>query len=150
MGGAWERLIRSVRRTLIGLITQQTMSDDTLTTLMCLVESIINSRPLTTVSDDPNDFEPLTPNHLLLLRPKPLFPPGVFDPKDSFVRKRWRQVQYLANVFWHRWLKEYLPLIQLRPKWRERKQNLRVGDVVLIVDYSAPRNLWQIGRANQL
>ena len=125
---------------------EQSPSDDTLTTLMCLVEAIINNRPLTTVSDDPADLSPLTPNHLHLLRPTPLPPPGVFNKKDCYVRRHWHQVQYLADVFWRRWVREYLPLIQLRPKWREAKTNLKVGDIVLVVDYSSPRNEWMLGR----
>ena len=60
--------------------------------------------------------------------------------------RRWRQIQYLADVFWRRWLKEYLPSIQLRSKWREQRRNLSVGDIVLVVDYTAPRNQWQVAR----
>ena len=41
-----------------------------LRTLMCEVESVVNGRPITKVSDDPRDLEALTPNHLLLLRPR--------------------------------------------------------------------------------
>jgi hypothetical protein len=49
-------------------LKQQTVDDEYLTTIMCEVESIMNSRPLTKVSDDSNDLEALTPNHLLLLQ----------------------------------------------------------------------------------
>ena len=117
MGRVWECLIRSVRRVLNGVMEQQTIIDDTLSTLMCLVENILNSRPLTVVPDDPGDLAPLTPNHLLQMRPSPLPPPGLFDCKDCYVRRQWRQVQYMADVFWRRWIREYLPLVQLRTKW---------------------------------
>ncbi|PIK44593.1 hypothetical protein BSL78_18553 [Apostichopus japonicus] len=63
-GGAWERLIRSVRRILRGVLRQQTVTDEVLTTVLAEVESILNSRPLTDFSSDPKDEEPLTPNHL--------------------------------------------------------------------------------------
>lgn len=146
MGGAWERLIRSVRRTLQSVMNEQVTSDDTLNTLMCIVENIVNSRPLTVVSDDPSELDPLTPNHLLLLKPTTLPPLGIFVPQDCYVRRRWRQVQYLADVFWRRWIREYLPLLQLRTKWRERRTNLKEGDIVLLVDNNVPRNRWQLGR----
>ena len=69
------------------------MDDEALSTLMCEVETSINGRPITKVSDDPNDFEALKPNHLLLLRTGSLFSPGLFNKTDSYVRGRWRQVQ---------------------------------------------------------
>ena len=113
---------------------------------MCEIESILNSRPLTTVSNDPYDLEPLTPNHLLLLKPNGSLPPGVFDKRDSYSRKQWRQVQYLANVFWSRWIKEYLPTLQHRQKWTRPARNLTVNDVVLVHDKGLPRNTWLLGR----
>ena len=56
-------------------------------TLMCEVESILNGRPITTISSDPRDQEPLTPNHLLLLRSEPSMPPGLFPKEDSLTMK---------------------------------------------------------------
>ncbi|XP_022102055.1 uncharacterized protein LOC110985381 [Acanthaster planci] len=145
MGGVWERQIRSTRRLLSSLMTEQVVSDETLSTVMCLVESIINNRPITTVSDDINDLEPLTPNHLLLLRGAP-HSLGEFDKKDMYSRRRWKQAQYLADVFWRRWIREYLPSLQKRQKWLEPQRSIMVGDLVLIVDNDLPRNKWLLGR----
>ena len=75
------------------LLKDQPLDDEGLLTLLCEVESIINGRLLTKVSDDPRDPEALTPNHLLLLRSGPTLPPGAF--KDgSFSGRRWRHVQW--------------------------------------------------------
>ena len=98
-GGAWERMIRSTRKILGSLAKEQTLDDESLQTLVCEAESIINDRPLTAISDDPKDLEPLTPNHLLLLRQEASLPPGVFERSQLYSRRRWLQVQYLANVF---------------------------------------------------
>ena len=46
------------------------------------VEAIMNARPLTSLSLDPRDGEPLTPNHLLLMRGTSDIPPGVFVKQD--------------------------------------------------------------------
>jgi hypothetical protein len=145
-GGVWERCIRSARKVMQSLIKEQTLHDEGLVTLMCEVEAILNGRPLTKVSDDPNDMEALTPNHLLLLQPGNNLPPGVFRKEDSLLHKRWRQVQYLANVFWRRWLKEYLPSLQERQKWGGVKRNFAVNDIVLVRDDNASRASWPLGR----
>jgi len=128
---------------------EQSLDDEALTTMFCLAESVINSRPITVVSDDHRDFEPLTPNHLLLLREDPILPPGEFVRQDVYARRRWRQVQYLADVFWRRWTREYLPLIQLRQKWLQPSKNIAVKDVVILMDDNAPRNVWNIGRVTE-
>ena len=145
MGGAWERMIHTVRKILNPLIKEQRMDEEGLSTLLCTVEDIINGRPLTVVSDDPNDLNALTPNHLLFPGTPNQLPPGLFEKKDMYVRRRWRQVQYLTDVFWRRWSKEYLPILQCRTKWLDRKENLSVGDLVLIAE-DTPRNLWPLAR----
>lgn len=99
-GGVWERLIRLVKKILRSVLKQQTLDDETLSTALCEVEAILNDRLITTVSSDPNDLEPLTPNHLLQLKAKTIIPPGIFENNDSYLRKGWRQAQYLANLFW--------------------------------------------------
>ncbi|KAL3979219.1 Rab5 GDP/GTP exchange factor [Sarotherodon galilaeus] len=145
-GGAWERLIRSVRKVLNSTLQTQHLDEEGLQTALCEVESILNSRPITLESTDPNDLEALTPNHLLLLKSNPSLPPGLFRRDDLYARKRWRQVQYISDLFWKRWTKEYLPQLQQRQKWGRIKRNFVPGDVVLIVDDSAPRGSWIIGR----
>ena len=102
-GGVWERCIRSVCKILAALLREQELDEESLPTLMCEVESILNGSPLTNVSNDPKDPEALTPNHLLLLRAGPTLPPGTFTKEDCYSRRRWRQVQYLADQFWHSW-----------------------------------------------
>ena len=145
MGGAWERLIRSTRRILCALMKKQVVTDEVLNTLMTEVESILNSRPLVPVTFDPDD-EPLTPNHLLLLRGSVYLPPGLFNKRYSYAWRRWAQTQYLANEFWRRWVREFLPNITYRQKWQQRRRNLRLEDIVRIVDDSLPRSKWTIGR----
>ena len=96
MGGAWERQIRSVRRVLNAIMRDGVVDDERLVTVMCEAEAIINGRPMTVVSSDPKDAEPLTPNHLLLLRGGRSLPPGAFTMRDVYTR-RWRHAQFLAD-----------------------------------------------------
>jgi len=134
-----------VRSVLNAVLRNQDLDDERLETVFCEAEAIVNGRPLTPVSDSPSDFEPLTPNHLLLLRGSAPTIPGHFTKDDKYSR-RWRHVQYLADVFWKRWIKEYLPTLQLRDKWIEIKRNLKENDIVLILDEATPRLAWPLGR----
>jgi len=66
MGGIWERVIRSVKKILFALLSEQRLTDESLATLLTEMEYILNSRPLTPVVMDSECQEPHTPNHLLL------------------------------------------------------------------------------------
>jgi len=150
MGGAWERMVRSVKTALRVILKEQLVGDFTLMTVLTEVESILNSRPLTPLSEDVEDFECLTPNHLLLGRQSSSQPPGVFYELDMSLRKRWRQSQYLADQFWKRWRREYLPTLQIRPKWNVEQRNVSVGDLVLVVEDGVKRSKWKTGRVESV
>ena len=49
-GGVWERQIRSVRNIMAALMKQHghSLNDESLRTLLCEAEAVVNSRPLTT------------------------------------------------------------------------------------------------------
>ena len=118
------------------------LDEESFSTLLTEVECIINSRPLTVPSSDPDDLDPLTPNHLLTMKSKMVMPPlGNFQKADVYLRKRWKRVQYLSNIFWSRWKKEYVHSLQQRIKWNRPKRNL-----VLVVDDHSPRNYWTMPR----
>ena len=150
MGGAWERLVRSIKTSLKIILKERLVTDYQLITILTNVECLVNSRPITPASDDINDLNPLTPNHFLIGRANPNLPRGVVYDADKCSRKRWRQVQYLTNHFWRRWLKEYLPTLTIRSKWRDHVRNIKLGDLVLIEDNSVQRGKWRMGRISSL
>ena len=149
MGGVWERQIRTVRRLMQATLQGAVLDDEHLTTVFCEVESVVNNRPITRCTESANDIEPLTPNHLLLLKGDERLPADKFVKADVYNR-RWRRVQYLADKFWRRWLREYLPTIQNRQKWWNTKRDFCVGDIVLACDEATPRNCWPMGRVIQV
>ena len=81
---------------------QRSLDEESLRTLFCEIESVMNGRPLTYVSTTAGEVEPLTPGHLLFLWGTTLPVPGNFTEADSLSRRRWRHVQYLAQQFWCR------------------------------------------------
>ena len=52
-------------------------------------------------------------------------------------------------MFWKRWREEYQSTLNTRKKWREAKENLKVGDMVLVVDQNVPRGQWHLGRVEE-
>ena len=145
-GGSWERLVRSAKRALYAVIGDRAVTDEMLLTVMAEVEGLLNSRPLTHVSTDPNDYEALTPNHFLLGHASPNLPPGIFEDGDLCSRRRWRHTQRLVDHIWKRWRREYLPTLTVRQKWTGETRPLRTGDLVLIVEDDEPRGHWPLAR----
>ncbi|GBP09122.1 hypothetical protein EVAR_77959_1 [Eumeta japonica] len=117
MGGAWERLVRSVK-----------------------------TAPLTEVDVEPAEAEGLTPNHFLIGR-SCAAAAGHFDDNVLLGPANWRTCQRLADHFWQRWLREYLPtLVPRRARGDPICRAPAEGDIVLIVDSSSPRYSWPRGR----
>lgn len=146
MGGAWERMVRSVKTALAATLHERHPMEEVLTTLLAEVELTVNSRPLTHVSVDPADPEALTPNHFLLHGSAHVPVVGTFDDSDLIGRTHWRASQRLADIFWERWLREYLPSLQNRREPRGRGPELKLGDIVIIADNTLPRNVWPLGK----
>ena len=144
--GGVERQIRTFRKIWRSMPFQQRVDDESLHTLFCEIETIMNSRPLTYVSTSSGDVEPLTPSHLLYLRGGVGPIPGDYTESDTLSRRRWRHVQYLAQQLWYRWKREYLLSLQSRQKWTRESRNVRLGNIVLLADQEVPRGRWRMGR----
>ena len=144
VSGVWERLLRSAKTVLKVILGTQVVTEPVLQTLFTEVERVLNGWALTANSDDPNDLQPLTPAHFLMKRKPICLPPGVFEKADQYMRK-WKRVQFLAVLFWKRWVREYLPTLQIRGKWRRALPNLKPNALVLLVDENTPRGHWNLG-----
>ncbi|XP_070073092.1 uncharacterized protein [Drosophila takahashii] len=119
-GGAWERLVRSVKRILALTLKEKVPQVETL-------------------QDDP-----LTPNHFLLGCPNQVQTPVVDE--NVCLKKQWHIRQQLMHTFWKRWIQEYLPTLTRRTKWFNRVEPIQIGDVVLICDETDSRGVWRKGR----
>ena len=110
----------------------------------------MNSRPLTPLSNDPSDLNPLTPGHFLIGASLV----GLPEPMDLHVSvNRLTKYKLLCNLvqqFWTRWTKEYLNSLQSRYKWQKPQQNLQPGMMVLIKDDAIIPFNWPLGRIEQV
>lgn len=145
-GGVWESIIRMIRKVLSAVLRQQSLDNEGFQTVLCEAEAMLNDRPITKLSEEPNKLEALIPNHLLLMKRKPILPPGLFEKTDLYLKRRWKQVLYIAVHFWKRWIQEHLQLLQERQRWTKEKISFLPGDVVVIADSTAPRGSWLLGK----
>ena len=149
-GGAWERLVRSVKRVLYDILGNRRLTEEVLGTTLCLVEQLLNARPITPVSSDPHDLEALTPNHFILGHSAASFPSLSFE--DNFDhKKRYARAQSYANAVWSRWLREYVPSLNKRAKWHNDSDvTLKTGDLVWVVEPDSPRGHYPLARIAKL
>ena len=139
-------MVQSAKRALKIVLNNVTVTDDVLCTAMTEVESLLNSRPLTHVSIDVSDPEALTPNHFLLGSACPHVPQDPSKMPSGISAKQWKEVQSLADRFWRRWMKEYVPYLTERRKWLSNRRNIAADDLVLIVDANSARGQWPLAR----
>ena len=108
-GGIWERLVQSFKKVMIAILDSRSLTDEVRSTTMCLVEQTLNARPLTAVSDDPEDLTALTPNHFLLGQENASAPLMPSSERYHNLRKSFKTAQAYAGMIWKRWTCEYLP-----------------------------------------
>ncbi|KHJ93040.1 hypothetical protein OESDEN_07055 [Oesophagostomum dentatum] len=61
MGGAWERMVGTVKRALLKTIGRRKVPEEILATVLCKVESAVNSRPLTVIGRHDEMSDVLSP-----------------------------------------------------------------------------------------
>ena len=116
---------------------------ESLITILCEIECILNSRPLLPCSNNPNYFEALTPNNFLIKRIDN-HSPGIFDTSPHEYRSKWKSVQRAVNLFWECFIREYVSLLQWHQKWLTNHWNFPKNNLVLIKDDHLPRSHWPL------
>ena len=150
-GGARERLVRGCKKAMFAVLSSRRLTEETRSTTMCLVEQILNARPLTAISSNPQDLEALTPNHFLLNRSTVFLPVGLTLPSDFSHRRVFKQARSHVDWVWKRWLSDYVPQLQRRSKWvSDSSCPLIVGSLVWIVDTDNPRGSYPLALVDKL
>lgn len=116
-GGLWERCVRSVKHHLNRAGGSTSFSYEELTTLLARIAMCLNSRPLSSMSDDPLDLTVLTPGHFLVVGPmmKPAAPDYTEIPPNRL--NGWQRIHQLQQQFWRRRREECIIEQQSRNKW---------------------------------
>ncbi|XP_065078351.1 uncharacterized protein LOC135701472, partial [Ochlerotatus camptorhynchus] len=110
------------------------------------IESCLNSRPLTALSEDPSDTEALTPGHFLVGSALQSIPEPDLAQVPNNRLSLWQEVQRRTQTFWKLWSTDYLHQLQQRTKHYYRQPNVLVGKLVLLKDDNLPPLRWSMGR----
>ncbi|BET00524.1 Retrotransposon protein [Nesidiocoris tenuis] len=145
-GGGWEVSIRMVKELLYKTFGNQPYTLPDLITAFNKIEAILNSRPLQALSSSPDDLEALTPGHFLIGQPLTAVPEPDFTDVPVGRLNQWQRLRERVQYFWTRWRKEYLSSLQTRQKWDRHQPNLKVNDLVLLIDVDASPTSWPLGR----
>lgn len=131
--GLAEAGVKSVKSHILRVVGEQRLSFEEFSTLLCQIESVLNSRPLCSQSSDPNDLILLTPGHFLTLEPlNSVIPESDFTHTKLNHLSRWQFIQRLHFEFWKRYSTEYLNTLQQRHKWYGDSGKIELNDLVLL------------------
>ena len=156
-GGFYERLIGVVKVCLRKILYHRKVTEDELLTILTEVEARVNNRPLLYIGDEFDSNETLTPSHLLnarRIRTMPLLTESASDPMlcENNLIQQYMKVSSIMKHFESVWSSEYLTALRGRYYGAQNpveKNCFNIGDIVL-VQSERPRDLWALGRIEQL
>lgn len=146
-GGLWEAAVKSMKNHLKRTASNALLTSEMFNTLLTEIEAILNSRPITPLSNDPNDLSYLSPGHFLIGDTLLSIPNQDLANIRTNRLNQWQHVQRIKQGFWKRWKGEYLSHLQQRTKWKSNRQDkIAIGQLVIIKEDNLPPLRWSIGR----
>ena len=151
-GGFWERMVGITKQAIKKTLGRAFVMLKQLETIVTEIEAILNDRPLTYVSPDLSDPEPLTPAHLYGKRIRQV--PHVLNKPEEVedstyvsgvsMREKVNKHSAVIEKFWNRWKTEYLTsLREFNRISGHNKEVIKVGDVVIVHD-EKPGMQWKL------
>ncbi|XP_029671495.1 uncharacterized protein LOC115240471 [Formica exsecta] len=148
-GGKWEAEVKSVKHHLKRVLGETILTYEEMTTLLTQIEAVLNSRPLTLLTDDPKDLNALTPGHFLIGSTLAIVPEPSLEIVKSSRLSRWQLLRQMLDSFWSRWSTECLQRYLAIYKWSRSAPSLKEGALVLVIDERYPPSKWPLGRVIQ-
>ncbi|XP_038116940.1 uncharacterized protein LOC119769111 [Culex quinquefasciatus] len=145
-GGLWEAAVRALKHHIRRVVGTEALTTEAMQTVLCQIESCLNSRPLTAVSESPNDVTAITPGHFLVGSALQSIPEPDLSGVPTNRLSLWQAIQRKTQQFWKLWTTDYLHQLQQRTKNLYRQPNLLVGKLVLLKEDNLPPLRWSMGR----
>lgn len=145
-GGLWEAAVKTAKSHMYRTLASARLTFEELTTALVEIEAVMNSRPLTPSSTDPNDLEVITAGHFIIGCSLQTIPERVNTDAEISNLQRWQRITAVKAHFWRRWHYEYLTNLQSNYKWQRPCKNIKVDDMVLVHEDNLPPMKWVTGR----
>lgn len=149
-GGLWESAIKSAKFHIARVVGNTTLTFEQFATIMAQIEAILNSRPISAMSNDPNDLTCLTPGHFLVGSSLMAYPDKDCSEIPENRLSLYQRLTQMQQGFWKRWSVDYLSLLQNRPKWLRSRNNIEVDQLVLLKEDNTPPLKWSLARVVQV
>jgi hypothetical protein len=148
-GALWEAAVKSVKYHLKRVLCSHVLTFEELYTVLVQIEGILNSRPITPMSSDIEDMSFLTPAHFLTGASLTCYPEQDITNLPENRLKFWRRCTALQQHFWRYWSKQYLNVLQNRPKWKTSVPNVKEGALVILRELDTPPMTWPMARVTK-
>lgn len=150
-GGIYEAAVKSAKHHIRRVIGEKHFSYEHFLNFLLKVEAVLNSRPIYAPTDDITDELVITPGHFLIGE-APVIPPPIASPKvTNYSLQRIREEQRkMFDHFWKRWKSDYLSSLLPRKKWLKEEENVKIGQVVLLVEEDLSPGQWLMGKICEL
>lgn len=148
-GGLWESMVKQFKHYFKHKVVDRVFNIEEMLTLLAEAEMVLNSRPLTPVSDDPEDLEAITPGHFLIGQPLNSLPEPTWQSENVNRLKIWQQIQRIKGDIWHKFQRDYFHELQRRAKWQTSSDDIKLNTLVLLHD-NTPSTHWKLGRVVKL
>ncbi|XP_055589224.1 uncharacterized protein LOC129741507 [Uranotaenia lowii] len=149
-GGLWESAVKSFKTLLKRTVGQRSLGHEEFQTIVVKIEAALNSRPITELSNDPDDFEPLTPGHFLVQKKMTALPERDLKDVPESRLKVWQRMEQISQNLWAKWSTQYLSNLNNRTKWTKKKDNIKIGTLVILKEENFPPLQWPMARVVDL
>ena len=143
-GGLWEGNIKSFKTSLYKCMGNERLSFEEFQTLLIQIEGTMNSRPLCTVTECKDDIDVLTPGHFLIGTNLKSLPHPLHKEFCGNLGSRWNHLQQILDHYWRRWSTEFISALNQRNKSCKINENVKIGDLGLLVDENLPPYVWPL------
>lgn len=149
-GGFYERMMATIKAPLKKILGKSVFAADEIYTILTEVEAMVNSRPLTYVSDEISELSYLTPASFLIGREIINIPVKPVDSTDKSQRKKdlkklMIQQDRALNLLWKTFREEYVRNLGTVPTNVKEDKCIKEGELVMVADHGIPKTKWKVG-----